>query len=303
MNRWLESDWVLRISSIVISIVLWLIVTHSFPFQREDHTTLRIDGVPVEIRYDKDEYALQEVNQQQVQLTLSGNKKDLRSIPSYQVFVDLTEMKSGQRQQVPIQVTGLPRNIQVKVFPAHLTVLLDKKVQKEVPVRIRLEGKLPDGYEIVQLKVSPNHVLLRGTESQLKQINEVEAVANINQAQFPFEKWVKLQAPNHQVTLSPGSAKVLITVREPSKTLPLDVEVSKQPPEGYRVEQIEFEPKSVRLSGPQKVLQSITHYPPIQLDLSDQRSDQTLSMTIPRVNREVKVEPKELEIRVQITKE
>ena len=38
MNNWIESDWALRISSVIISVVLWLIVTHSFPFQQNEET-------------------------------------------------------------------------------------------------------------------------------------------------------------------------------------------------------------------------------------------------------------------------
>lgn len=300
MNKWIESDWVLRITSVIISIVLWLIVTHSFPFQQNEQTTLRIDGVPVETRYNKDDYALEEINHQQVQLTLSGDKKDLQSIPSYQVYVDLRDVKSGQHQQVPIQVSGLPKDIQVKVFPAHVTVLLDKKVQKEVPIRVQVEGKLPTGYEIDQSIVSPDHVLLRGTESRVKKMNEAVAVINVEGAQFPLEKWVKLKGTNKKLHFSPKSVKVTISVRKPSKTLPLTVNVRKKPPAGYRLERIEFEPKDITVYGEQAVLQSITNYPPIQLDLSEIRSNQTISMEVPKINKKVEVQPKEIKIQVFI---
>lgn len=303
MNNWIESDWALRISSVIISVVLWLIVTHSFPFQQNEESTLRIDGVPVEIRYDKDNYVLQGVNQQQVQLTLSGGKKDLQSIPSYQVYVDLHNVKSGQYQQVPIQVNGLPKDIQVKVFPAHLRVFLDKKVQKGVPVRVQIAGKLPTGYEIDQTTVTPSHVLLKGTESQVKNIHEAVAVIDVKDAQFPFEKWVKLRMPNKDVTFSPESVKVTMTVRKPSKTLPLTVNVDKNPPVGYQLERIEWEPKEITLSGEQADLHSITHYPPLLLDLSRVRSNQTISMEVPTIHNRIEVQPKEIKVKVFIKEE
>ena len=303
MNRWIESDWALRITSVIISIVLWLIVTHSFPFQQEEETTLRIDGVPVEMRYDKDEFALQELNHEKVQLTLSGDKKDLQSIPSYQVYADLSNIQSGKRQQVPIQVSGLPKDIQVKVFPAHLTVFLDKKVQKEIPVRLRFEGKLPMGYEIDQTIVTPEHVLLKGTESHVKKIREAEAVVDIQNAQFPLEKWVRLKGTDKHTQFSPESVKVSITVRKASKTFPLVANVQKNPPTGYRLERIEFDPKEITLYGRRKVLQTITSYPPIQLDLSNVTQNQTLTVDVPTVNEELEVKPKQVKVKVFIQKE
>lgn len=300
MNKWIESDWALRIASVTIAVVLWLIVTHSFPFQQDEQTTLRIDGVPVEIRYDADDYALQSVSQRQVQLTLTGDKKNLQSIPSYQVYVDLSDVKTGQHQQVPIQVSGLPRDIQVKVFPAHLTVFLDKKVEKEIPIRLTTEGALPIGYQLDQIQINPDHVLLKGTESQVKKISEAEAVINLNGIRSRVEKWVKLRVPNKRVHLSPETVKVTVLVKKPSKVFPITVNVSKQPPTGYEVERIELEPTTVTLYGEQSILQSILRYPPIQLDLSKAQGNQTISVKVPIVNSKIDVQPKEVKVKVYI---
>lgn len=300
MNKWIESDWALRITSVIIAVVLWLIVTHSFPFQQEEQTTLRIDGVPVEMRYDKDEYALQELNHEKVQLTLSGDKKDLQSIPSYQVYADLSKIKSGVRQQVPIQVSGLPKDIQVKVFPAYLTVFLDKKVQKEVPVRVQLKGKLPAGYELDQIRVTPENVLLKGTESHVKRFKEAVAVIDVQNVSFPLEKWVKLSSSNKHVQFSPEWVKVSVTVKKVSKTLPLVVNVKKNPPTGYQVERIDLEPKEVTLYGNRTVLQSIKSYPPIQLDLSNVTRNQIITLNVPAINEKVEVQPKQVKVKVLI---
>lgn len=303
MNRWIESDWALRITSVIIAVVLWLIVTHSFPFQQEDQTTLRIDGVPVEMRYDKDEFAIQELNHKKVQLTLTGNKKDLQSIPSYQVYADLRNIPSGKRVQVPIQVSGLPKDIQVKVFPAHLTVFLDKKVQKAVPVRVRLEGKLPPGYEIEQTVVTPANVLLKGTETYVKKISEAEAVVNIENAKFPLDKWVRLTGNNKRTHFSPESVKVSITVRKTSKNFPLVANVQKKPPAGYHLKRIELDPNRVTVYGRRDLLDSIVNYPPIPLDLSKVTHHQTLTVDVPSAHEELDVQPKKVKVNVLVQKE
>lgn len=308
MNKWIESDWALRISSVAIAIILWLIVNNSFPFQQENQTTIQIDDVRVSARYNKEQYTLTYISNRNVQLTLSGNKKALASIPSYQVYVDLHELKPGKSEKVDVQVSGLPKDVKVKVSPATIVVKLEEKIHREIPVNIDYIGSLPEGYMMDQVKMDPDRVLVKGTESQLKKIQSVRARVNLEKEQFPFNKWVKLQAmddkgPMKQVQISPEMVHVSIKVRKATKTLPLTVQVMQQPPEGYRVDHIEWEPATVTLSGTSDELKKIATYPPIMLDLSNITENQTFTLEIPSVNPSIEVTPKQAKVKVNIVKD
>lgn len=305
MNKWIESDWVLRISSVVIAIILWLIVNNSFPFQQENQTTIQIDDVQVKARYNRDQYTLTYMSNRNVQLTLSGNKKALASIPSYQVFVDLHDLKPGNLEKVNVQVSGLPKDVKVKVSPATITVKLEEKVHREMPVVVDYQGSLPEGVVVDQVKMDPDRVLVKGTESQLKKIKAVRARVNLGEEEFSLNKWVKLQAfdkngPLKGIQISPETVHLVIKIRKSTKTLPLTVQIMRQPPDRYRVDHIEWEPATVTLSGPKDVLKNISKHPPVMLDLSKTTGNQTLTIDIPVVNREIEVTPKQVKVKVYI---
>ena len=233
-----------------------------------------------------------------MQLTLSGDKKDLQSIPSYQVYVDLHNVKSGQYQQVPIQVNGLPKDIQVKVFPAHLTVFLDKKVQKAVPVRVQIARKASNWLRDRSNDGHPHHVLLKGTESQVKNINEAVAVIDVKDAQFPFEKWVKLRMPNKDVHFSPESVKVTMTVRQTKQNASSNGKCRKNPPVGYQLERIEWEPKEITVYGEQA---DFTFHHPLSTHSigfieGTQQSNHIHGST--NDHNKIEVQPKEIKVKV-----
>lgn len=305
MNKWMESDWVLRIASVGVAIVFWLIVTHSFPFQKNDQTTIQIDDVQIEKKYNKNQYAIASINDEHVRLTLSGNKADLSSIPPYQVFVDLTELKSGEKQSVPIRVSGLPKNVKVKISPDTTTVSLDEKIHREMPIQIEYRGKLPEGFIVDEAELNPDRVLIKGTEAQLAQLKHVRVVVNYEKEKFPLKKWISLQAVSSQgvmrgVQLSPETAHVSVALKKPSKSLPLTYQIAKQPPEGVVIDQITIEPKDVMVSGPDEELNHLITYPPLQLDLSQVTGNQTLTVPIPPINESVETVPKQAQIKVNI---
>jgi YbbR domain-containing protein len=71
----------------------------------------------------------------------------------------------------------LPIGVRVlQVNPASIVVKLETQRTKEVPVRLEMTGKLPEGYVLKRSEISPKTIKIRGPESRVDGINE--AVAN-----------------------------------------------------------------------------------------------------------------------------
>lgn len=309
MNKWFESDWVLRIASVGIAILFWLIVTHSFPFQQDDQTAIQIDDVKVETRYDKTRFAVASIDNRRVQLTLSGNKKALSSIPPYQVFVDLTKLKAGKNQTVAFQVKGLPDDIKVKISPKTTKVSLEQQTYREFPVEVSLRGKKPTNEQLDQTIVNPERVLVRGTASQLDRIQSVKGRVDLTDASFPLKKWISLQPFDTDgqivkgVSVSPETVKVSVTTKKQTKDLPLTYEIVTPPPTGVTIEQIVVTPQNVTISGDADKLTEITTFPPVRLDLSQVSQDQTITYPLQSVLPELKTTPKQANVKVILKKQ
>ncbi|SFJ74091.1 CdaR family protein [Thermoflavimicrobium dichotomicum] len=311
MNKWLENDIVLRIISVGLAIILWFSVSESsFSIWKDRDfasTQTRIE-VPVEAKYDQDQYELVKLYPNKVQLVLTGDEYLLERLSfNYRVFVDLRKLGAGRHHDVPLQIEGIPLGIDKKLNPASVDVILEEKLQKEVPVQVDLVGNVTDGYKIGTPIVSPDKVLVSGTKSQLDEVKSVRAVVQVGNLNQVIKKDIRLQPFGdqgplslNQVSITPEVVHVEIPMSIPNKKVPLKVEIAKGPPLGYAIESLTFKPSEVTVFGPQIYLNTLDFYSGIQLDLSRVKSDQTLHLPVSAKSPAVKVEPKDIEIYVKM---
>ncbi|TCS93208.1 CdaR family protein [Hazenella coriacea] len=306
MNKWLENDTVLRLISVGIAIVMWLTVTEaSFPDPTDTLADTRIKNVQIYPKYDRERFELIQMTNG-IELTLSGDKYALEHLPSsYRVYVDLTKLGSGKHDQIPVKVEGLPYGVRYKVIPETINVELEEKLQREMPVEVNLVGKVPDGYKVSPPIPNPSKVLVRGIESRLDQVKTVKATINLDETTTSIKKKVKLQVygengPLPKVQIFPEVAEVDIAINSPYKRVPLQIDVSKNPPTGYAIESIKPSTDQVTVYGTQSYIDALEYYVGPSLDLSNVVTDRTFQIPVPIRGEATKVEPKQVEIYVKM---
>lgn len=310
MNKWLENDIVLRIISVALAVILWLSVSDSsYSFWQERGFTssqTRVE-VPIEAKYDESRYELVKLIPNKVQLILTGDSYLLERLSlNYRVFVDLTKLGSGSHNDVPLQVEGVPVGIDKKLSTTTVDVVLEEKIKKELPVQVDVVGSLKDGYKLGTPIVTPNKVVVSGTKSQLEEVKSIRAVVQVNKLDQirgnirlqPFGDHGPLSL--NQISLNPEVVHVEIPISVPGKKVPLNVEVIKNAPAGYAIEEITTKPTDITVYGPQTYLNTLSYYSGVQLDLSKVTKSTTLKRSVVVRDPATKVEPKEVEIYVKM---
>lgn len=165
-------DWSLKLLSLAIAIVLWLMVTgQNQPVTAHLNVQLNFIRPPsLEISNDPPRTV-------DVMLTGSRNKLDDLTTLDLVATVDISDQRAGERVlrlTDKAQIT-LPQGVKVDGFqPSAIPVRLEPIIERQVPIEAKLEGKAADGYEVYSVRMSKGSVTLRGPESRVLALQKVQ---------------------------------------------------------------------------------------------------------------------------------
>jgi hypothetical protein len=175
-RRWLHdllfADWGLKLLALAITLGLWFAVTG----QRVP-TTARLRKVPLFFVLPN-EMEISNEPRDEVDLTLRGSKRVLDAIKASDVSLsyDASSYRPGERVvqlssnnitlQLPEGVSPEGLTIE-RIEPASVPLRLERRVERELEVEPHLEGKVPEGFELVGAQSLPARVRVRGPESHV----------------------------------------------------------------------------------------------------------------------------------------
>lgn len=113
-----------------------------------------------------------------IEVLVRGPKGLIRALESKPLVysLDLSELYTGVNV-IPIEVAKLPlaKTFEVlEVKPSRLEITVDRIAQKQLPVKPLWEGTLDPDYELVDVKATPEFVMIRGPEKIVKDIIQIE---------------------------------------------------------------------------------------------------------------------------------
>jgi len=114
----------------------------------------------------------------------------------------------GKALQLPLGVSV------IKITPAVLTITAEKKLYRDLPVKLRRSGRPPKRVKLRSISLEPARVRVLGSESSLAKLRQVETeVLNLSGVTKSQTLELKLLAPSPQVQLSSDeSVRAKITV-------------------------------------------------------------------------------------------
>ena len=160
LRKLFVEDWSLKLLSLAITFVLWLVVTS----QNEPVTT----HVNVQLNFVRPQ-SLEISNDppKSVDVTLTGSRGKLDGLGALDLVatIDITDQRAGERMlrlsdraQIP-----LPHGVRIEGFlPGAIPIRLEPIVEKEVTTEPRLEGEPANGYEVYSVIPSQPTVTVRG---------------------------------------------------------------------------------------------------------------------------------------------
>ena len=166
-------DWLIKLVALGVTFALWLGVTGlSTP------TTTRLSGIPLSLRFSSD-VAMTNAPINEIDVIISGDNRKIAQINKNDLVasIDLTSVPPGDRmvQLTPDNVLlNLPLGVRLdEVTPNRMPVRLEAVDVKEVPVKVEITGKLPDGLEVYSQTVVPARVRIRGPQSYTKNLAQI----------------------------------------------------------------------------------------------------------------------------------
>ena len=302
-KRKLTDNLSLKIMSVAIAIVVWLIVVNiDNPVGTNYYTITDVELINKEYVESSDtigKMCMPEENQDSVKVAITASKKvrDRIRLSDIIAVADLQQAVSLDTDpvMVPITVTCSAAGVlpsDIKVTPQNLTVNLDEKETQEFVVNVSKGDTKPGkDYEVGSLTASPEKIRITGPKTLVNKIDKVNATIALdgNTEDYTQEVYLTIYDKN-QETLSESemnslrienNAKVIVTAK--LWKIRTGVKISAgyvgTPASGYQVGSVKTVPDTISVAGNTEGLESLSEndnmitIPADRIDISGESKD------------------------------
>ncbi len=269
-----------KIISILFAVVLWLYVMGEV----NPETVKVLNNVQVQLLNEEElrNSGLIIIDQEDftVNMRIAGRRNEILQLEKddIKVSADLRGFQQGVNS-IPLEVSQ-PVNLSIEeIQPQQIKVRLDKIVQRQKPVQITIDGTPTSGYEKGDLVVTPSEVLVEGPESRVNSVTKVVGEIDISDKTENVRTDVPVKAVDSDEKEAIG---VEVKTKYVNAYLPIlkvkNVEVIPQVigevKDGYKITNIDVQPKVIRLKGREDILESINNINTQTINIDE--IDQTL---------------------------
>jgi YbbR domain-containing protein len=171
LRRIFLEDWSLKLLSLAIAIVLWLLVTG-----QNQPVTAHVNVQLNFIRPQSLEISNDPPRTVDVMLTGSRNKLDNLTSLDLVATLDISDQRAGERvlRLADKAQISLPQGIKIDGFqPSAIEIHLEPIVERQVTLEPKLDGKPPEGFEVYAVYPSKGSVAIRGPSSRVNALQKV----------------------------------------------------------------------------------------------------------------------------------
>ena len=290
----------LKIMSVAIAVVLWLIVVNiDNPTGTNYYTLNDVELINKEYVESSDtigKMCMPEQNQDSIKVAITATKKirDKIKVTDISAVADLQQAVSLDTNpvMVPITVTCSVPGVSpsdIKVTPQNLSVNLDEKETQEFVVNVsRGDTKPGKDYEVGSLTASPEKVRITGPKTLINKIDKVNASIDVDGAteDVTQETEVKIIDKNGEEFSDTDASylnisKGFVTARFwiVNSDVNICAEYTGTPDSGYQVESVTTTPNVISIAGSEEALNNLKNQNNTiwisgsAVDISDQSSD------------------------------
>lgn len=304
----LESKWGLRFVALFLAVFMFLTVNdvfeniNLFNDEGEDDETELIQGMPVEVLYDEEEYYVSGVPSQ-VNVQLSGSTSNivrLQTTRDFNVQLDLRNRGIGEHE-VHFTIDEMPENVSAEVIPETATVNIQDLVSQTFTVQAEENGsRVGPNHQLESVTVEPETVTVYGGENEINRIQHVRATLSDNtritedRAEEADVGVFDFQFNRLDVMTEPSNVRVEINVSELSKSVPVNYTVSGMVDSDHELTDVELNYDNVEVFGSEETLNSIDSVD-VEIDVDGLDSSGTQDVELDLPESVTKTEPAVLE--------
>ena len=324
MNDWLNKPWVIRVISLFLAILTFLVISFDnqdtrsadvgsfdsiFNNSRESET---LEDVPVNIVIDDEKYVVSGVPEV-VTMSLTGTVSVVQSTVTqrnFDVYVDLEGLSPGTHT-VPIKHDGVSSRIDVSFEPENIEVTIEERGSGTYDVAVDYSNldQMPEGFEIASVTVTPQQVEITSAQSVIDRISSVKAfvdVEGIKESMTLTDVPVRIydnEGNQMNARIEPGTVTVDVEVINPNKEVPIDVTTSGELPDGVRLIETSVEAENVTVYAPSSQLEDIEQVETEPIDLSEITETTTLEVALLVPDNATSLSRETIDVTVEVEEE
>lgn len=272
MMKHLANNPSLKILSIGIAVILWLVVVNY-----DNPEITKAYNIAVDILGEETLASWEQVYQvvgdnRMAAIRVTGKRKLLESLNSsdFRATADLSQVdfqEDGDVKAVPIRITMPKRYEDVLSYSQdtkNLLITLEDLATEQKVVKGTASGTPAEGYAIGDVDVNPNLISLSGPLSEVEKVSRIVANVNVNGLTEDVTMSVTpiLQDENGKVIedsrikLSMDTVTVSVQILG-TKTVTVECDTTGEPMDGYLFTGLEQAPDTVVIKGESEVLNNI----------------------------------------------
>lgn len=232
MNHVLRRNLGLKLVSLILAYLAWTVVVGRPEVQKTFDVNVFLDAAPDTVVVD--------YSPRSIQADVSGDESIFRAgLPDLlSVNLDVSHLGPGQHEAFVREsdIRNLPRGAQVQIIEDVVTVQIEEKVTRSLPVTLNLAGTPPETHRLQSKEVRPERVVVSGPSSTIEALEEVRTEpVDLGDSRLPFARSVRIQSEGRAVTIEPEAVRVRVEIVERSSTGRVTVAVEGVP-QGWRAE-------------------------------------------------------------------
>lgn len=290
----------LKVVSVILSVLLWFYVVN------QGELTAGQNSVEVELQYYNVPSGVKVAGPDQVSVRLWGVLQKTGKIIAY---VDLKGLEEGT-YQLPVKVEPVAGALFTSVQPKKVEVVLQTLQEHIVPVNYLITRNPPEGYDLLDIVMTPEKCLVKGEEDALGKVTAVVARVDLGNVRSINSLKVKLLARDVEgkmvsegITIIPETVTVYAVVSEKkgSKEIPVTAITSGEVAPEFELSEITAEPAAVLVLGNDTVLQLVDEIETVPIDISDRNEsfNEQVNLVVPEG---CKVYPQTVMVQVDIAR-
>ena len=291
IENWLSKSNTLLFISLIFAVALYIAVDQKLIIMNESSAEVLRD-VPVVAEYNQESYVIDGLPEK-VDITLIGGKSDLyfaKQSGTKNIVVDLSDLKPGTHK-VQINYTQDFSSIKYSVNPSTATIIIYQKesATKNITYDLLNQDKLDVKKVIDNVTLSTSEVIVKGAEYQIDKVAIVKALVDVSK--LPNQDVgtqtidnIELIAYDENgkavdVEIVPEKISAEVTIKSPSKELPLKFVTKGTVAFGYAIKSIEASDTKITVWGSNEVLNDLK-FIQVDVNVTDIKSNQKYKLEI-----------------------
>ncbi|MBR1865909.1 MAG: hypothetical protein IJ801_05320 [Lachnospiraceae bacterium] len=281
----------LKILSLIIAIVVWIIVANVDDYK----TTKQVSGIEIEfvngsaITGKNKVYEVPEGTT--IDVVVKGRRKVVEGLTKedFKAVADLSKMSITNAVKVEVSAVSsmVARDLTISYANDSVVVAVEDKIKKQLPVTVRTQSDVANGYAIRSKTAAPNLITVEGAESAVNLIEEVVVDVNVAGAKqsltassnpiFLDKSGTVLDASKY--SYDTDEIEVAVEILK-TKELPLKIDTTGTPKDGYAISDINYQPTSILVVGESENLANVSEIRIDDIDVTDCDADLETSVVV-----------------------